>query len=239
MLRFVRLRWPRPSRWRCCGAGGGEGPPAGAHPGTSGDFSRTVVVSGVARNYLLHVPVTYRDGTPAPLVLLLHGGTGTAAGVGRGTGGFSGLADRHGFIAAYPDSKGGHRDDGRETVTAHTNDVAFIVALLAALAAEYHVDARRVYAAGISNGGMMSMRLACELSNRIAAVATVAANVPAALAATCSPPRAVPIAMFSGSADPLMPYAGGSAFGRVGGAVLLRGDVSRPLQAACASCSIA
>ena len=95
------------------GAGGGEGPPAGAHPGPSGDFSRTVVVSGVARNYLLHVPVTYRDGTPAPLVLLLHGGTGTAANVGRGTGGFSGLADRHGFFAAYPDSKGGHRDDGR------------------------------------------------------------------------------------------------------------------------------
>ena len=81
------------------------------------------------------------------------------------------LADRHGFIAVYPDSRRGHWDDGRETVTDPTDDVAFIGALLDALAAEYAVDARRIYAAGISNGGMMSMRLACELSGRLAAIA--------------------------------------------------------------------
>ena len=209
-----------------CGAFGNDGLPVASHPGISGDFSRAVVVAGVTRNYLLDVQSTVLDGAPTPVVLLLHGGGGTAAGVARSTDGISGLADRHGFIAAYPESKGGHLDDGRETVTAHTHDVAFIAALLDALAAEYSVGARRVYAAGISNGGMMSIHLAYELSSRFAAIATVAAKMSAALAASCSPARAVPIVMFSGTADPLMPYAGGSVFGRVGGAVLSAPDTA-------------
>lgn len=78
----------------------------------------------------------------------------------------------------------------------------------------------RTYAAGISNGGMMSMRLACEMLGRFAAIATVGANMPAALAASCRPAPAVPLAMFSGTADPLMPYAGGSVAGPIGGLVL-------------------
>lgn len=193
----------------------------GAEPaGAAGDFRKTVVVAGVTRSWLLHVPPSYSVKAPAPVVLLLHGGGGRAAGIERHTGGFSALADRHGFIAVYPDSRRGHWDDGRETVTDPTDDVAFIDALLDALAAEYRVDARRTYAAGISNGGMMSMRLACELSGRFAAIATVGANMPAALAASCRPARAVPVVMFSGTADPLMPYAGGRVAGRVGGTVL-------------------
>lgn len=189
-------------------------------PGTAGDFRKTVVVAGVTRHWLLHVPATYAAAQPAPVVLLLHGGGGRAAGIERSTGGFSALADRHGFIAVYPESRRGHWDDGRETVTDHTDDVAFIAALLDALAAEYAVDARRVYAAGISNGGMMSMRLACELSGRFAAIAMVGANMPGALAASCRPARAVPVLMFSGTADSLMPYGGGRVFGPVGGMVL-------------------
>lgn len=189
-------------------------------PGLAGDFRKTVVVAGVTRSWLLHVPASYSGTRPVPVVLLLHGGGGRAAGIERSTGGFSALADRHGFIAVYPDSRRGHWDDGRETVTDATDDVAFIDELLDALAAEYRVDARRVYAAGISNGGMMSMRLACELSGRFAAIATVGANMPAALAATCRPSRAVPLVMFSGTADPLMPYGGGRVAGPVGGVVL-------------------
>lgn len=189
-------------------------------PGAAGDFTKTVVVAGVTRSWLLHVPPSYAATRPAPVVLLLHGGGGRAAGIERHTGGFSKGADRHGFIAVYPDSRHGHWDDGRETVTDPTDDVAFIGALLDALAAEYAVDARRIYAAGISNGGMMSMRLACELAGRFAAIATVGANMPAALAASCQPARAVPVVMFSGTADALMPYAGGRVAGPVGGVVL-------------------
>jgi pimeloyl-ACP methyl ester carboxylesterase len=152
--------------------------------------------------------------------MLFHGGGGSAATVSGPTGGFSALADRSGFIAVYPDSVAGYWDDGRETLTARTNDVAFTAALLDALAIEYKVDARRVYASGISNGGMMVQRLACELSNRIAAVASVAANMPSAVATTCSPARAMPVVMFSGTADPLMPYNGGSVVSPSAGLVL-------------------
>ena len=194
--------------------------------GAAGDFSKTVVVRGVTRSWLLHVPASYAGTLPMPVVLLLHGGGGRAAGIERSTGGFSALADRHGFIAVYPESRRGHWDDGRETVTDHTDDVAYIGALLDALAAEYKVDARRIYAAGISNGGMMSMRLACELPGRFAAIATVGANMPAALAASCGSARAVPVVMFSGTTDPLMPYGGGRVFGPVGGQVLSAPDTA-------------
>lgn len=178
--------------------------------GSAGDFSKSVVVSGVSRNYLLHVPASYRRTTASAVVLLFHGGTGSAAGVGPITGGFTGLSDRSNFIAVYPDAVAGRWDDGRETTPTPTNDVAFVAALLDSLATEYNVNAKRIYATGISNGGMMTLRLACELSERFAAVATVAANMPAALAPGCNPSRPVPLALFSGTQDPLMPYSGGS-----------------------------
>jgi polyhydroxybutyrate depolymerase len=205
-----------------CG-GGGAGtttPTAPIYPGQAGDFTKTVSVAGVTRTYLLHVPASYASASASPVVLLFHGGGGSAATVSSSTGGFSALADRSGFIAVYPDSVAGNWDDGRETITEHTNDVAFTAALLDALAVEYHIDARRVYTTGISNGGMMSHRLACELSDRLAAIASVAANIPSALTATCLPARAPPVAMFSGTADPVMPYDGGTVYGNIGGTVL-------------------
>jgi polyhydroxybutyrate depolymerase len=205
-----------------CGGGAGTATPTTAtYPGQAGDFTKSVSVAGVTRTYLLHVPASYESASASPVVLLFHGGGGTAATISNVTGGFSALADRSGFIAVYPESVSGNWDDGRETITDHTNDVAFTAALLDAVAIEYRVDARRVYAAGISNGGMMSHRLACELSSRLAAIAAVAANIPSAITATCLPARALPVAMFSGTADPLMPYNGGAvAGGGVGGTVL-------------------
>jgi polyhydroxybutyrate depolymerase len=209
-----------------CGGGSGGGdtaPPPVTYSGTPGDFSKTVSVAGVTRNYLLHVPATYRSSTSMPVVMLFHGGQGSASSIERITGadGFSGLSDRSGFIAVYPDSFAGNWDDGRETITTPTNDVAFVAAALDALAVEYNVDSKRVYASGISNGGMMSFRLACELSTRITAITSVAANMPQALVSGCKPSRPVPVLMLSGTADPLMPYAGGTVSGNgVGGTVL-------------------
>ena len=120
-----------------------------ADTAAAGDFSRSVVVDGVKRHYLVHVPPAERSNAPVPVVLLLHGGYGSAVGVTRVTGGFQALADRAGFIAVYPDAKGNHWDDGRETLMSRTNDVAFIAVLLDTLAAEHRIDAQRVYAVGI------------------------------------------------------------------------------------------
>jgi polyhydroxybutyrate depolymerase len=214
-----------------CGGGASAGndpapAPGPSYSGTPGDYSKTVTVAGVSRNYLLHVPASYSSSAPMPAVILLHGGQGSAASIGNitGPGGFSGLADRSNFIAITPDSQAGTWDDGRETIPNRTNDVAFVAALLDAVALDYRLDKQRVYAAGISNGGMMALRLACDLSDRITAVAAVAANLPAALASSCNPTRPVPVVLFSGTADPLMPYGGGtvatSGSAGQGGAVL-------------------
>jgi polyhydroxybutyrate depolymerase len=220
--------------WLACGsllaACGGSGSNPLPPPGTPNDFSKTISVAGVSRNYLLHVPATYVSTNPSAVVLLFHGGNGSAATVGGITsgspGGFSALADKNNFIAIYPNAIDGNWDDGRETITYRTNDVAFTEAILDAVAREYNLDAKRIFAAGISNGGMMSHRLACDLSNRIAAVATVAANIPSAITANCAPLGIVPVAMFSGTADPIMPYAGGAVSGNTGGSVLSAPDTA-------------
>jgi polyhydroxybutyrate depolymerase len=194
--------------------------------GTAGDFDKTIAVGTASRRYLLHVPASYRSGSPIPAVLLFHGGQGSATTIANITGKdtFSAFADRAGFIAIYPNSVSGTWDDGRDTVPVATNDVAFVDALLDEVAKDYNVDTKRVYATGISNGGMMTHRLACDLTKRFAAVATVAANMPVSLSTKCSPTRAMPIALLSGDADPLMPYAGGSISGGISGNVLSVAD---------------
>jgi polyhydroxybutyrate depolymerase len=194
--------------------------------GAPGDFDKTIAVGTASRRYLLHVPASYRSGTAMPAVVLFHGGQGSATTIANITGKdtFSVFADRAGFIAIYPNSVSGTWDDGRDTVTVATNDVAFVDALLDEVAKDYNIDAKRVYATGISNGGMMTHRLACDLPKRFAAVATVAANMPVSLSTKCSPTRAMPIAMLSGDADPLMPYAGGSISGGISGNVLSVAD---------------
>jgi polyhydroxybutyrate depolymerase len=192
--------------------------------GKPGDFTKTILVAGVTRTYLLHVPPRYSNALGSPAVLLFHGGQGSATTIGGITsttgGGFSAFADQKNFIAIYPDSVSGTWDDGRATITNRTNDVAFTAALLDAVALEYNIDSKRIFATGISNGGMMTFRLACELSSRLAAVATVAANLPSDIQAGCNPAQPPPVAMFSGDADPLMPYAGGNIAGVFGGSVI-------------------
>jgi polyhydroxybutyrate depolymerase len=191
--------------------------------GVAGDFAKSITVAGVTRSYLLHVPISYNASTATPAVVLLHGGNGSATTIGNVTstnGGFNGLADAKGFIAVYPDAVGGNWDDGRESIPNKTNDVAFIAAALDAIAFDYHVNTSKVYVAGISNGGMMSQRLACELPSRFAAVAVVAANMPTALASVCNPGQAIPITFLLGDADPLMPFTGGVVRGAIGGNVL-------------------
>jgi polyhydroxybutyrate depolymerase len=215
-----------------CGGGGKDTPaspvaatPAGNLPhGKPGDFTKTVSVAGVTRTFLLHVPASYKNTESSAAVLLFHGGQGSATTIGAITsntgGGFSAFSDQKNFIAIYPDSVSGTWDDGRATITNRTNDVAFTAALLDAVALEYSLDSKRVFATGISNGGMMVLRLACELPGRISAVAAVAANMPSDPQAGCNPAKALPVAMFSGDADPLMPFAGGSIAGVYGGSVM-------------------
>jgi polyhydroxybutyrate depolymerase len=145
------------------------------------------------------------------LAILLHGGSGTGGRMSR-LAEFDAAADRHGYLLAFPDGVDEQWADGRGKAApekAGVDDVRFIADLIARLVAEGKADPRRVYVAGISNGGMMSQRLGCDLSEQVAAFASVAANLPTALAARCRPNRPVRAAFVLGTNDPFMPFAGG------------------------------
>jgi polyhydroxybutyrate depolymerase len=185
---------------------------AAAVPAMAGaaDIDGRLVHGGVERTYTLHLPD--RQG-PVPLVVLLHGGGGDGARIER-IAGFRSLADEAGFAVAYPDALHKHWNDGREpdASEAHrrgVDDAGFLAALIERLAADPRLDRRRVYVAGASNGGMMALRLACEQAGRLAAAAAVIANQPWPQAGQCRPSRPIPVLIMNGTADPMMPWAGG------------------------------
>lgn len=111
-------------------------------------------------------------------------------------------------MVAYPDSVNRHWNDGRNLSSA--DDVAFVRALIADVARDHAVDPKRIYATGISNGGFFSQKLACDLSDQISAVASVAATMPEPLVAECHPAKEVSVMFMHGTADPLVPIQGGA-----------------------------
>lgn len=186
-------------------------PPATLSPG---DTTRALTHDGRERSYLVHVPPGYDPAQPTPVVLVFHGGGGHAENVRMMTG-FDAIADAEGFIVVYPNGTGRLPDrlltwnGGRCCAYAleqNVDDVGFVRALLADLETLANVDARRIYATGMSNGAIMSYRLACELADVIAAIGPVAAtqNLDA-----CAPSRPVPVLHIHGDADRHAPYNGG------------------------------
>ena len=170
------------------------------------------------------MPVLLRPDRPTPVVFVFHGGGGDGAGVGRLTG-FSKLADREGFLAVYPDGVGKNWNDGREPSTSkahqdNIDDVGFIAALIGSLSRQYRVDPKRIYATGISNGGIFSHYLAAHLSQRIAAVAPVAGGIAERFRGAFKPASPVSVLILQGTEDPLVPYSGEGILGGRRGRVI-------------------
>lgn len=180
----------------------------------SGVVQQSIMIDGLQRSYYVHFPPVSRTPARLPLVLVLHGG-------GRGNGltparymGFTALADREHFIVAYPNGVDAFWRDGRDLtfrgdIEGRVDDVAYISALIDRFVHQYHVDPKRVYVTGISNGGMMTLRLGCELSAKLAAIAPIAANIPRRIYKSCQPAASLPVLVMNGTADPLVPYDGG------------------------------
>ncbi len=215
-----------------------------AKTGKPGESVRHLAHGGRDRSYILHVPAGYNAARPASLIVALHGG-GSEAKETPPLSGLSRLSDREGFIVVYPEGIQGSWNDGREDPEVpaqrlQVDDVGFITAVIDDVSRDYAVDPRRVYATGISNGGFMSHRLGCELSGRIAAIAPIVATMPEAL--KCRPGRAVPVVMFVGDADPLVPYEGGhiqTGFGRQRPSVILSAQVTAWFWAVNNGCNLA
>ncbi len=171
----------------------------------------TLISSGVRREYLLYVPPSYDPATPTPFVITLHGFAQWPANQ-RDVSRWNPLADEYGFIVVYPSGTGFPKRWGAhgtaDSLNPQMEDVTFISDLIDKLESEYTIDPTRIYANGLSNGGGMSYLLACKLADRIAAVGTVAGAYLYPLS-ECQPARTVPMIVFHGDADPIVPYYGG------------------------------
>jgi polyhydroxybutyrate depolymerase len=180
---------------------------------TPGDELRSLEFDGRTRSYLVHVPRNFDPSRPAPVILAFHGG-GTNAKTMVRFSGLSEMANRSGFLVVYPNGSGrnpnfltfnvgnccGH------ALRENVDDVGFVRALLDDLARNANIDGDRIFATGVSNGGMMAYRLASELSDRIAAIASVSGPVGTE---TCWASRPLSILHFHGTSDEFTPYNGG------------------------------
>jgi polyhydroxybutyrate depolymerase len=160
----------------------------------------TIHVGGRDRTYTVRLPSSYTGTTPMPLVVAMHGGFGSGTQL-ENQSQLTVKAEEAGFIVVYPDGVAsllGIRTWNAGGCCGYAmnqdiDDVGFINALLDTLIADYAIDTQRIYATGMSNGGFMSYRLACELANRIAAIAPVSASM---TIAACQPVRPVPVISF-------------------------------------------
>lgn len=164
---------------------------------------------GQPRSYYVYVPQSLRGRSGLSAVMVMHGGMGSGEGI-AGTTGMTGAADQAGFVAIFPNAAGTQWNDGRATTRTGVDDVGFVRAVIADTSARYGVDSSRVFATGLSNGGLMTQRLACDAAGSFRAFGVVVANMPADLVGSCSPSRAVPMMFFNGTSDRLMPFEGGS-----------------------------
>lgn len=180
--------------------------------GVAGDSVVTVTSSGVPRTAILHVPASYDPKKGTMLVLNFHGFTSDGA-QEEALSAMNASSDAHGFVVSYPYGIAQSWNAGACCGTAAStgvDDIQFVRDLLASLETDYCIDPKRIHSTGMSNGGFLTNRIGCEMSDTFASIAPVAGviGVP-----TCTPSRAVPVLHFHGSADPLVPYAGSATLG--------------------------
>jgi polyhydroxybutyrate depolymerase len=168
----------------------------------------SLVHDGQMRTYFLFVPQSYSPDQAHPLVLNLHG---------AGSSGleqiiysrFHDTADTAGVLVLTPDALDNFWNSGfGEVPDSDPDDVGFLLALIDSVSANWSVDPDRVYSTGMSNGGYMSYRLACEAADRLAAIASVTGSMTTGILAACSPSRAVPVMQIHGTEDATVPYGG-------------------------------
>lgn len=173
-----------------------------------------ITSSGMVRKYLVYQPESYDAARPVPLVISIHGFADWPAHHMQ-TSHWNDLADEQGFIVVYPAGtqiplRWNAYDLPDDRIDADA-EVRFIADLIDKLSDDYAIDPTRIYANGLSNGGGMTVLLACRLSDRITAIGSVSGAylLPPD---QCAPSRPVPVIAFHGTEDPIVPYQGGEVF---------------------------
>jgi polyhydroxybutyrate depolymerase len=205
-------------------------------PAQKGESREEIQINDRTRTFVVHLPQGYDSQQRYPVVILLHGLDQDADEMARLTH-FNQLADLDSIIAVYPNAVGGRwmlgggppqpyrgpyrrrgiwgpgypppgpRQGERREGAPRNQDMQFLHRMLDRLAAHYSVDTRRIYAAGVGEGGFMAIRMGCNMADRIAAIAVVAAAMPRML--TCIPSRPVSALLMNGTDDPIVHYDGG------------------------------
>lgn len=183
---------------------------AGTNSPANGQTQGQITTLDGQRTYLADLE---GGNTPAPLIFVLHGATGTSSQV-REYSGWGKIAIRERITVVYPQGLDKRWNDARPPATRKyrpnmdlADDVGLIRALAAKFIKEGVADPQRIYVTGISNGGHLSYRLACEASDLVKAAAPVIANLSAALIGNCAG-KPIPILIMNGTDDKLSPYAG-------------------------------
>lgn len=175
--------------------------------------TKTIQHEGIERTFHVYFPTNFNKDNPTPMVLALHGGSGSGKRFERdvSNGTLTIAAESRGVILVMPEGIDKRWNDGRPEIfngDKMYDDVGFISAIIDEMIQNYGVNADKVYVTGISNGGLMSVRLALELSNKIAAAAPVTAQLTKVLESIV-PDSPISIMIINGTADPLVPFSGG------------------------------
>lgn len=184
-------------------------------------YGRKINCQEKERWYIFHLPKNKPASQAMPVVLLFHGGGGNPQSI-RYESGMDQVSDKNGFLLVYP--AGTNRNawlkdrllmwnDGRPYKDGSpntTDDVSYVEAILADLKHNFSIDPKRIYVSGYSNGAQFAYRLAKRLSGRIAAIGAVAGQRPVNDRYDAPPKDAISVIQFSGTADPIAPYKGGS-----------------------------
>lgn len=202
-----------------------------ANPPTEPGQSVCTVPGFDERDFILHVPKTFDGKTPLPVIFALHGGGGRKEGFGPMTCAngdetnancLTNVANERGFVLVYPDGTesklnlrtwgASEKKSGFVCVHAceeNVDDIAYLTKVMDHVGKLVPIDPKRIYFTGFSNGGEMTHRVACELADRIAAVAPVGGGNMAAVTDTCAPSRPIPLLQIHGKSDPCYPFEGG------------------------------
>lgn len=171
----------------------------------------SIIHDGIQRDYILYIPAIYDGNTDVPLVLNFHG-YGSNANEQMNYGDFRDIADTEGFLLVHPEGTlldgEQHWNVGNFTNGSTADDVGFTEALIDELASLYAINLDRVYSTGMSNGGFMSFLLACQLSEKIAAVASVTGSMTPDTFNDCSAQHPTPVLQIHETNDSVVPYDG-------------------------------
>ena len=174
-------------------------------------LNETILHDGVTREYIVYIPAIYDGLNPVPLLFNFHG-YGMSANDQMTVLNMRAVADTAGFIIVYPQGTlhwgSPHWNVGSWTLGSNADDIGFTEAMINRLATNYDIDLKRVYSCGYSNGGYFSFELACQLSDKIAAIGSVGGAMSTETYTSCNPLHPTPVVTIHGTVDATISYDG-------------------------------